>query len=354
MAVKPSNRSTGFPKPAPQFMKPATLFRKPGPAITLPKIVIGLAVILVIVYLLFQGSGAQLISSNKTVNLALNSSINFYLPDNNTVASLFLAQSSNSSILLYLSKTPVLEKNILLLPMQKGTVANLSVYGSQYADMQVSMVSGASTGAVISISTIPKNLNIRPAILQLLNSTSFGKAITATTTIPTNSQSTTTTPSPGSSATTIASTTIVPPSVNGTTLALLDANKSIYGALMFNYNKLYIKAATTCTPSLYNSSFRISQGHAPAGPNSFANATLAVPSSITASAKKVPGGLYNVTYTATIPIGNLPAMLLQINTTTQFVSSYSFIGIFQGDNYGTALQQYQALNSSSACSPYIP
>lgn len=354
MAAKPSNRSTGFPKPAPQFLKPAAPFRKPGPAITLPKIVIGLVVILVIAYLLFNGSGAQLISSNKTVTLALNSSINFYLPDNNTVASLFLAQSSNSSILLYLSKTPVLEKNILMLPMQKGNVANLSVYGSQYADLQVSMVSSTPTGAIISLSTIPKNLNIRPAILQLLNSTSFGKTITATTTIPTNSQSTTIIPSGGLSTTTIAATTTVPPSVNATALALLDANKSIYGVLMTNYNKLYIKAATTCTPTLYNSSFRISQGYAPTGPNSFANATLAVPSSITASVKKVPGGLYNVTYTAVIPIGNLPALLLQINTTTQFVSSYSFLGVFQGTNYGTALQQYQALNSSSACSPYIP
>ncbi len=325
--------------------------RRSGPLST-PVIVVAAIVILAIIYLLVQNPSVEQISSNKTVTLAVNSSFNFDLPSNSSIASIFLASASNSSALLYLSKVPVLEKEVLIVPLNKGSTVNISVYGSPNADLQVSFVSGSSKGAVISLYSIPKNLNIRPATLQFLNSTSFGKTV-STTTISSNQSTAPTTTANGASTTVAATTTVV--AVNASAKALQEANNSATGTLIVNYNKLYTKAATQCTPSAYNSTYITKHGSSPKGPNTYANSTQVVPTSIFATVKTISPTLYNVTYTARISIGNLNSLQLQINSTTQFVSSYTFEGVFQDQTYNTALQQYQALNqSTNPCSPYVP
>ncbi len=310
--------------------------------------IVAILIVIVIAYFLFSGSSVQKISSNKTVSLLVNSSFNFNLPDNTTPASIFLASSSNNSATIYLSTLPVLEKNLYQITLQRGSSINVSVYNSPNADLQIGFVAGGLKSGSISLIYIPSNLNVKPAALQALNSTSFGKG-GATTTI---SQSTQTTTIKGT--TTTAPTTTVK-SQNVTQQALIDANNSIEGTLIVNYNRLYTTAAAKCTPSAYNTTYITKHSHAPSGPNSFANVTLAVPTSLYETATKAAGNVYNVTYTAVIPIGNLPALKMQINTTTQFVGTYSFVGIFQGETYDTALSQYQGLNqSTNPCSPYVP
>jgi hypothetical protein len=237
-------------------------------------------------------------------------------------------------------------------PLTKGQVVNISVYGSPNADLQISLVSGTSGSAVISLQQIPKSLNIRPQTLQFLNSTSFGRTVQAsTTTVSANVvQSTQTTTVTGSSS---ATTTVK--AANASLTALEDANSTVDGTLMVNFNKLYSKAAAQCTPSEYDSLYASEQNSVPKGPNSFANVTQAVPKSIFAKVKAVSATIYNITYVATISIGNLNALQLQINTTTQLVKSSSFEGIFQDQSYTSVLSQYQGFNeSSNPCAVYVP
>lgn len=312
--------------------------------LTTTNIAIAVVILIIIAYVILQSSNAQLISSNKTLTLNTNSSFNFDLPDNSSVASIFLASSSNSSITLYMSMVPVLEKKIMVIYVQKGALVNVSVYGSPYADLQVGFTSGGYKAAQITLAYIPKNLDVRPSALQLLNSTSASQS--TTTTISVNTQTTTVQQQ------TSATTTVF---VNKTLQALSEANSSTEGTLMVNYNTLYTKADTQCTPTVYNTTYIEKHSYAPTGPNTYANVTVAVPTSIFATITPISSTIYNITYTAVIPIGNLPAMTMQINSTSKAVISYGFVGIFEGDSFTTALQQYQALNASTnPCSPYVP
>lgn len=308
---------------------------------------LGVVIVIIIIYLLLQSTAAPTIKSNRTVTLPVNSSFNFNLPDNSTVSSIYLASSSNSSATLYISKVPVLERDLFQVTLQKGATVNISAYGGTNADLQIQFLSGGAKSAIISLSYIPKNLNIQPSTLHALNSTPFGKQTTTTI-----SPTTTAGGTKQSSSTTVTTTV---KAQNMTQQALIDANSSSEGVLVVNYNHLYTTAAAQCTPSAYNSTYRTKHSHSPSGASSFANVTVAVPTSIYATVKPQSSTLYNITYTAVIPIGNLPALKMQINTTTQFVISYGFVGIFQGETYNTALSQYQALNqSTNPCSPYVP
>jgi hypothetical protein len=99
---------------------PTSTARRCGPLST-PLMVVGLIIVLAIAYLLLQGSSVQQISSNKTITLAVNSSFNFDLPSNSNASSVFLASSSSSTALLYLSRLPVLEKGgCSLCRLQRG------------------------------------------------------------------------------------------------------------------------------------------------------------------------------------------------------------------------------------------
>ena len=328
--------------------------RRPNPMLLPGAVVAIVAILLIAGYFLYQGPGPQQISSNKTITMPINSSFNFYLPSNKTAASLYLVSSSNSSALLYLSRTPVLEKNVMIIPLIKGGIVNISIYGSPYADMQISMVSGSYKSAVISLFDIPKNLDIRPATLQFLNASSSGSGLPSTTTTVSGVS---TAPTTTAGLTSSASTTTVP-AKNPTQQALIYSNESVEGTLIVNYNHLYSLAASKCTPSAYNNTYVLKHSTLPTGPNTYANATQVVPTSIFAQVKQISPTLYNITYVAEIKnasIGNLDALQLQINTTTQFVRTYTFEGIFEGLTYSSALQQYQALNASTnPCSPYVP
>ncbi|MDE1768663.1 MAG: hypothetical protein KGH67_01795 [Candidatus Micrarchaeota archaeon] len=304
-------------------------------------------VVIVIAFLLLQPSGVATINSNNTVTINLNSTYNFKLPDNNSVASLYLASSSGSGATLYLSKLPVLENNIFVVPLQKGTVVNVSVYGGSAADLQISLISSAATGAIVSLYYIPHNLNLHPASLQMLGSSSVGQTTAPTTTVP----SLTTSPQ---QTTTIQATTTVP-KLNASGTALADANSSIYGVLANNYKTLYLKEASQCTPSTYNSTYITKHQTSPKGPNTFQNVSIATPTSIVSSIKQLSATLYNITYVAVIGIGNTPSLVIEINSTTKFVKTYTFEGIFQGMTYSDALTQYQAFNqSSNPCELYVP
>ncbi len=310
-----------------------------------PKVVFAVLVIIVLLFIFISLPNIPTISSNKDVQFSTNSSFNFRLPGNSSIVSVFLASSSNSSSTVYISKIPVLERHIQVARLQKGTPVNVSLYGSGYADLQMLMKSGTANNATISLSYIPNNLRISPTVLQYLNSTSFGKT---TITIPTTVYTTSTQTSTSTVVTTA-------PVTNQTLQALIYANQSEEGALMVNYDKLYRRAASQCTPSQYNNTYAQKHGTVPKGPSTFANVTMASPKAIFSSVpQKVTGDVYLVTYTAQIPIGNLGAMQLQINALTRAVTSYTFLGIFQGFTFSTALQNYQAMNlSTNPCMPYI-
>ncbi len=270
----------------------------------MPALALIVIIALVAAYIAVQTPTAEQITSNKTITLSLNSSYNFMLPGNSTIASIFLASSSNAGAVLYLSKVPVLEKDIVIVPLSKGTPVNISVYGLQYADLQVYLVSSNSKNATISLAAIPKNLDINPETFQFLEATSFGSNQAKTSGITPNYTSITTTLQASTTSTTVTSV----PSANAVQQAISYANSSVEGTLIVNYNHLYERAASQCVPPAYNNTYVPKHASVPKGQNTFYNVTPAIPTSIFVRATQISPTLYNMTYTAVISIGNLPAL----------------------------------------------
>lgn len=311
--------------------------------------IIGTIVLIVIVAaiaLSFAG-GIPTISSNKTITLQHNASANFYLPDSRNVSSIFLAQSSNSSATVYISRNPVLLNSITQISLTKGETTNISLSGGN-ADLQITLISGTSKAATIALSYVPKTLGIKSSSgIGSLNNTGGGQVKASTT------ESTTI---PNAPTTTAAATTTVVQE-NPTVEAYAVANATSLGILMSDYKALYEKDKTDCTRSIYDSAYADNFGVVPTGPNTFANMSLIAPVSIKMSAASAGGDLFNISY-YDVNVSGVEAkdriLQMQINITGQYVVSSDFSGDFYGMSYTSVLQQYQSLNSSSdLCSAYV-
>ncbi|MDE1851405.1 MAG: hypothetical protein KGH69_01805 [Candidatus Micrarchaeota archaeon] len=316
------------------------------PRIGWPVIVVALVVVIALAYFFIAGSGIQTVRTSSNFSLFSSNSVNFMLPGNDSVYSIYLAAASPGSATFYVGKEPILINKISVFTLIPGSAVNVSTEGLGTANIEVKLHSSSNNSATVEIVHIPKDFNARVSgsVTYLANSSQGSSATTVTTTI-----AATTTIGQG---TTTAPTTTV--STSGTSSqALVDANLTTYGTLMNNYKVLY-NNGKQCTQNTYNIDMA-NAGKSYSPPNDYYNASQFTPTDVKSSAAKVSGSVYNVTYILNTPIGNSNVLTLKVDSASNTLISEKFGGFFSSETYSTLNQKYQAAVAiGDNCASYIP
>lgn len=322
-----------------------------------PKTVVYALIVVVIVvalYLALSGSHGSVISSNMTVTLSANKSVDFSVSGLGGSYSLFLASSTNSLATFYISKLPALTNPIITFGLAKGGSANVSLNGSSYAHLQVKLLSDSQNQAEVELVRIPVGFDV----LQSASVRSFTPTVMVSGTGSTNVVYTTTVNSSSGSSvsttTTLTTTqTTTVKSTGFTTAQVLEAaNKTTLGNLMVMYNAMY-KRAQSCTPGLYNSTFIYKYGHGAVGSYDYYNASLNTPTGFEINTSEVSVDEYDISYTALIPTGNRLSLVMLVNVSSGAQISYQASGIFLDQNYTTMSESFVSVNSTNDCDPYV-
>lgn len=319
-------------------------------------IVVILVIIIAIAYYFLGSSSVSTVTTSKTLSLSAGQASHFRLSNGTQVYAIYLDSAGDGTASMYVGKVPVLANKISHFTIADGDIVNVSTEGGATADVEVKLISTANNTASVEIIYIPAGISVRtsPGVV-VSEGSSIGVA--ANTTVSgqtTTAQATTTSQTTASSTTTVGRTTTV--GLSGNAQALVDANASQDGILMGEFNTLYLNAASSCTASLYNTTYIEHFSAAPTGPNSYVNVSQETPTSLYGTSQPYKGAIYNVTYTATIPaVGPLSALALQVNITSNTVTSSNFEGAFQGETYTDLNSKYQAQEGiGNACAAYIP
>jgi len=282
------------------------------------------------------------VSSSATITLQKGHASTFYLPDTGSASSVYLSSATGSGAVLYVGHDPVLSSPITVAVLSSGQSVNVSTTKASYANLQIRLVSSTAGAATITLTYVPSSLGIATSYgLSTLNGSVPQQSTLATSTVQTTSTAATT------QTTTVRAT-------NLTQAALELANATSYGVLINQYKVLYERDAAACTRAQYDIAYSQAFGSVPSGPNTFANVSMAVPTTIRSSITKVSGDLYNITYSSVSGIGVSPALAIRFNSTGQYVVTSKFVGIFVGQTYATAMSCYQSLNVSNTCLTYLP
>lgn len=313
-------------------------------------VIAAIAVVIAIGLVLGFSESAPTITTSTTVTLLKNASYDFLIPSYSNVSSVYLAQASNSSAIIYIGKSPLLLNSIALINLSSGIGASLSLSGSGSADLGIALVSSNPKSATITLTYIPKDFGVgqSPNIktfsagaLGAFGGSSAGSPA-ATTTIQNP---------PATKAATISATTTVQ-NANPSAQALADANKTDIGQLAVGFNKVFQKENVLCTQSIYNNEFAATFGSAPSGPTTFKNASLVTPQGIISSESEVGTGIYNITYSESVASGNRQFAIVEYSLTGQNIVSSAFKGDF-GLNYNAVFSNYTTLNTTSdPCAAY--
>ena len=303
----------------------------------------GIGVIVLIVLAvgayLFFGQGTSTLSSKTTVSLPRNGSYNFYLSGSHNVSSMLVQSVSPSNVTIYLGKRPLLLNNIVVLHLSPGKADNVSLKGSQVADLNVMLESATSSTATIALTYVPVGFGV--AITPGL------KYISLTGSQPL--QNPTTTVAQATTTVTAVKTTTKPTTtvqVNNSLAALEQVNSSSLGQMVNGYNLLFQKDFKACTQNTYDTEFATQYGMVPTGSMSFYNATRQVPQKMSSGVKPVGGSIYNITYEEVTGSGNRKFGTVSYNLTGQFIVTSIFTGDF-GRSYSAVLENYTVLNKST-------
>ena len=303
----------------------------------------GIGVIILIVLVvgayLVLGQGPSTLSSKATVSLPRNGSYSFYLYGSHNVSSMLVQSLSPSNVTIYLGKRPLLLNNIVVLHLSPGEANNVSLKGSQTADLNVMLESATSSSATVVLTYIPAGfgVGVTPGLryISLTGSQPLQKATTtvaqATTTV--TAMQTTTKPT----------TTL---QANNSLSALEEVNSSNLGQMVSGYNLLFQKDFKACTQTTYDTEFATQYGMVPTGSMSFYNATLQVPQKMSSGVKPIGGSIYNITYEEVTGSGNRKFGTVSYNLTGQFIITSVFTGDF-GRSYSAVLENYTVLNKST-------
>lgn len=312
-----------------------------------PVIVVAIVIVIALVYFFVAGSGIQTIRTSSNFSMLSSNSINFMLPGNDSIYSIYLASATPSSATFYVGKEPILINKISVFTLTTGSAVNVSTEGLGLANIEVKLHSSQNSSANVEILHIPKDFNARVSgSVAYLNSSQASNAAVTTTIAATTTVGQATTTSP---------TTTV--SVLGTSYqALVDANLTTYGTLMNNYKVLY-NNGKQCTQSLYNTDM-VQAGKSYAAPNDYYNVSQFTPTDVTSTVAKVSGAVYNVTYVLNIPgdSSNYRNVLkLQVDSSSNTLISNKFEGYFNTETYSSLSQKYQTAEAiGNACAAYIP
>lgn len=289
------------------------------------------------------------ISSGSTLSMVKGSPEYFEVSGTQHVFSILLENSSGSGAVVYISRYPVLEGPILNVSINSAEVINVSLEGTQSADLQIKLLSSGSNSASLLMTAVPQTFSIRTSPgIKVLNPTTLSGSESTQQSIPVQGSTTSTLTS-----TYLATTTVQQPQQNTSLAALALANSTNIGILLNNYKALYNKD-TGCTSGIYNSSLLTYAKQSPTGPLSFYNMSRQIPTDITASASKTAAGLYKVVYTTISPSEKSIAVTMYMNSAGA-VLNVTYSGTFTGMNYSQLSNSY-AFQSGiyNSCAAYIP
>lgn len=266
---------------------------------------------------------------------------------------------------IYVSEVPVFMGPILNVSLPLNSTVKVN-YNSQYAMVQMTLVSESKGLAAIRMAPLAASLQVMPDSQYIGHPAVAlpGLQITVTTINYTPANAPTTTVASGQNATTtVKATTTVAASVtttikatNYTAQAIARAVKSDqnYG-LMLNYTTLY-QSSANCTPHSYNLTYFGQNGGAfPVPPVDFWNVTKETPYGMVNRTVMLVGNKYAVEF---LPLVHDQAfngtVSLQINVTVSspgtsgalgLVTADNYKGIFQGASFSVLSSTYQQSKS---------
>ncbi len=323
------------------------------------------AVILIIISYVFVSGGASSatysLSSNQTVQLAFNKSVTLQLGGSAQPYALQLVSANGSAgYMFYFSRTPILSNPIYSFTIAKGGSINVSGSGASNADLQIKLLSGTNSVAIIELIPVPAAFGVRVSSgIKTLNVGAASSPVTTTINATTTAN---TVGAQSTSTTTVAAATTVSNAGSINAQVMAAANQSIYGQLMNNYKKLY-QNGTTCTPIMYNSTYikyrsTLPPGTppTPSGQFTFVNVSGTVPYDVTYNISHVSGSVYDVVYSiishSSYTSGH--ALSLNVNAQTGATVNATFMGQFSGASYDNLNSQYQTASAEGACGIFLP
>ncbi|MDE1865283.1 MAG: hypothetical protein KGH94_01430 [Candidatus Micrarchaeota archaeon] len=287
----------------------------------------------------------------------------FSLGGKSYVISLASYNGNTGTEYVYLSGVPVFLGPLLNVTLHQNSSVKVN-YGGQYAIMQLALISGGASSAVVQVEPLSASLQVSPDY-QYIGHQSVklpGLQVTVTTTI---AGSTTTVSSNSVSTSTVSSTTTVQAQqTNYTRQAIYTSvqNDQNY-ALMLNFSTLY-NETSGCTAPQYNSSYLSKFGNAPVPPEDYANVSRETPHAITEEIVRNSATSYNLEFLTQIgdPTYNgQPALVIGLSVTSPgtssalaIVESDSYQGIFQGQTHSSLASLYQQSKSvGNACAALV-
>ena len=322
-------------------------------------ILIGIVVVIILIagfFYLFGGGPINITGPTK-VTVTSDGTV-FAIAGKSYVATLSAYNNNTQTAYVYVSEVPVFMGPILNITLHQNSTVKIN-YGTQYAMMQMELLSGSKESATLQMAPLLASLQVIPDTQYIGHPAVAlpGLRITVTTTVPantvgnsTNTIATTstiraTTTVAASSTTTIAATNYTARAI--TTAVKTDEN---YG-LMLNYTTLY-QSSVNCTPRQYNLTYFDQNGGAfPVSPVDYWNVTKETPYGMVNRTINLVGNKYAVEF---LPLVQDQAfngtVALQINVTVSspgtstalgLVTANNYKGIFDGASFSVLSSTYQ-------------
>ncbi len=283
------------------------------------------------------------------------------------VATLEGYNNDTQTAYVYVTSVPVFLGPILNVTLHQNSTVKVN-YNSQFAIMQMRLVSAGRGSAEVQISPLAASLQVDPDY-QYIGHPSVslpGLHINVTTTVPAASTTTVAATSNGPSVTTTvmaATTTTTISAANSTQLAINAALASDPSyALMLNYSSIY-SAVSGCTPTLYSNSYFERFAALPTGQVDYYNMSYETPTGLAQKTVSQGGGRYNVEFLALVndpQFNGTAALTISLtvaqsgSSTVATVNSNQFGGIFAGATYSSLLSEYtQTRLVNNACAALV-
>lgn len=330
-------------------------------------IVVGIIIVAILAWLIMYlfGGSSTVISSSYTATLTKQGS-SFIIGGTQYVIALSSYSNSidNGSATIYISKSPLFINPMLGVLVNNKNATRVN-YGSEYANMELELISANNIYAKLLITPLPQSLQVTPdySMISYINN-SYSKARNAILQSPSQAATTTVASASGSKPTTTiqSQTSSIPQGTtspqsspqNSTEAAIKDAlsHDPLY-ALALNFTGIYSNS-TKCTPSLYNTTY-INQNHSsPKGPSSYQNVSVSTPYALIYSQKYAGSGNYNIEYialTRSSQLNNSLTFKIVVNVSSQNVLSDAISGIFSGasqSELSQALSQTESVGNDCA------
>jgi hypothetical protein len=311
--------------------------------------VIAILIVAAVAFFALSNLGVVYLGTQKTVTLNASATLVHMGSVGFTVS---LASYNTTAAHIRLARTPIFLNPTLDVTLYPNSTTHVNL-GTRYSDLGVKLENIGNNIVTIDLIMINASLSLAPdsSLIKTVNNNVYGGG--GSTSIGTFNYTNLTT-SVAITQTTSASTTSI--AQNATQASIMSAvRKSVYYPIMLNYTVLYANTRN-CTPSLYNSTYLLHNGVAPAGADTYTNVSKVVPHSLTFSISKINGDRYDATYTthSNFTGSNGPAIIIAVNATNSGIINSTVIGAFRGMSVAQIASGYNAAVAiGNACGVYI-